>query len=93
MKTTYLLFKPGVCASVIERYVLHLKDSVKWVDSLEDATADYLPAIEATQERLKIELGLGPGSSRYRTDLEGHRSGSSAKRTRSPNGRSRPKAR
>jgi hypothetical protein len=58
MKTTYLLFKPGVCASVIERYVLHLKDSVKWVDSLEDATADYLPAIEATQERLKTELGL-----------------------------------
>ncbi len=58
MKTIYLRFKQNARADIIERYALQIKDSIEWVDSLDEATADHFPVIEKVQIRLKQELGL-----------------------------------
>ena len=47
---------PG--GKVVERYIFEVKDSVQWVDSPNDATADYREAAEATQQKIKEQLGL-----------------------------------
>jgi hypothetical protein len=44
--------------TIIERCVLQLKDSIEWVDRLEDTSAENLAAIERVRKRLKQELGL-----------------------------------
>jgi hypothetical protein len=47
-----------VSPSIIEGYVVELKDSIEWVDSPDEATADYRVAVEVTQKKLKEQLGL-----------------------------------
>jgi hypothetical protein len=47
-----------VSSSIIEGYVVELKDSIEWVDSPDEATADYRAAVEVTQKKLKEQLGL-----------------------------------
>lgn len=45
-------------ADIIERHSLHVKDCIEWVDSLDDAFAGDMLAVERIQMRLKRELGL-----------------------------------
>ncbi len=40
-------------------HVLNIKDAIEWVDSPEEATADYEKAAVATQEKLLKDLGVG----------------------------------
>ena len=47
-----------VSPSIIEGYVVELKDSIEWVDSPDKATADYRAAVEVIQKKLKEQLGL-----------------------------------
>jgi len=54
----YLRIVPAVSSSIRERYVAEIKDSIEWVDSPDEATADYRTAIEVTQQKLKQQLGL-----------------------------------
>jgi hypothetical protein len=54
----YLRYKPGMSANHIEKYVLHFRESIDWVDDIKEATSDYLISIEATNVRVKNELGL-----------------------------------
>jgi hypothetical protein len=56
--TKYLRYQPGTTSSHIERYALHFQDSLEWVDDIKDTTPDYLPSIEATNDRIAKELGL-----------------------------------
>jgi hypothetical protein len=56
--TKYLRFNSDEAPSVLGRYVLQLKRSFEWVTDIESATADYLPAVQATQSRLRNELNL-----------------------------------
>jgi hypothetical protein len=39
-----------VSPSIIEGYVVELKDSIEWVDSPDKATADYRAAVEVIQK-------------------------------------------
>jgi hypothetical protein len=55
LKTIFLRFKQSARADISER---HIKDCIEWVDSLDDASADDMLAIERIQMRLKRELGL-----------------------------------
>ncbi len=55
LKTIFLRFKQGSRLDISER---HIKDCIEWVDSLDDASADDMPAIERIQRRLRRELGL-----------------------------------
>lgn len=54
----YLRVVPVPGRKVVERYVIEVKDSVQWVDSPNDATADYREAAEVTQQKIKEQLGL-----------------------------------
>jgi hypothetical protein len=57
--TKYLRFKgeePSV--SVIERYVVQFKESIEWVDTVKEASKDYLPSIEETQRKVEQQLGI-----------------------------------
>ena len=53
--TVFLRLKQGASADISERQI---KDCIEWVDSLDDASADDMLAIERIQIRLKREMGL-----------------------------------
>lgn len=42
----------------MEKHVIQYRDSVEWVNTPEEATADYLPSAQETQRRVKDELGI-----------------------------------
>jgi hypothetical protein len=54
----YLRFGNPIVIPTADRFVGEVRNALEWVDKLEDGTADYREAAEATQQRLADEFNL-----------------------------------
>jgi len=58
MARKWVRLKPSVPGGIVEKYVQEISAPFEWVDTVGQATADYLPAVQATQRQLKEQLKL-----------------------------------